>query len=209
MNLSIGPLAPSAGATSFAKSQGPAVLAWALCGFLGFAVGCGEAEQDAAKPAETAAAPVVKPLISEPTTPDDLPLALVRGLSAFAEREPDATGMPVPLAAELEFNVRRGGEWVQTNLTDPDSNVFHKALAYETPDGSMGLLTGGGTKAMIKLWKKEDGQLVSQTLWEKDFGGRFSRIRDIEVGDDGFIYLLLENKAGGKIVRLVPDDQAL
>ena len=32
------------------------------------------------------------------------------------------------------------------------------------------------------------------------------RIRDVETGPDGLVYLLLENAAGGRIVRLVPDD---
>ena len=30
------------------------------------------------------------------------------------------------------------------------------------------------------------------------------RIRDVEVGPDGLIYLLLEHPSGGHIVRLVP-----
>jgi len=147
--------------------------------------GCGddgEAKESAAS-ATPAAPPVAKPVVAKPTTPDDLPLALVLGLSAFAEREPGDEGMPQPLPAELEFIARRGGEWVTTTMTDSDSNVFHKALAYEMPDGKMALLTGGGSKAIVKLWTKKEGQLESQTLWEKDFGGRFSRIRDIEVGD--------------------------
>ncbi len=33
-----------------------------------------------------------------------------------------------------------------------------------------------------------------------------ARIRDIEVGDDGLVYLLLESKAGSRIVKLVPVD---
>lgn len=188
MNSSVGPIVhrvPKTG-TGVLRLLGSAVL---FCS-LGLAVGCGDGQGDAtnqpaASPAKSAkaAAPAARPTTSKPTTPDDLPLALVLGLSAFAEREPGATGPPVPMPAELEFITRRGGKWVKTTMTDPDSNVFHKALAYETPDGSTALLTGGGTKAMIKLWKKENGQLVPQTLWEKDFGGRFSRIRDIEVGD--------------------------
>ena len=32
------------------------------------------------------------------------------------------------------------------------------------------------------------------------------RIRDVEVGPDGFVYLLLEHATGGRIVRLVPAD---
>jgi hypothetical protein len=169
--------------TGLQRFFGIAVL---LCS-LGLAVGCsdGDGEGGSTNPSEAKSGQTAAATASakKPTMPDDLPLALVLGLSAFAERLPGETGPPVPLPAELEFIARRGGEWVQTSMTDPDSNVFHKALAYETPDGSMALLTGGGTKAMIKLWTKVDGQLVSQTLWEKDFGGRFSRIRDIEVGD--------------------------
>ncbi|MEZ4281940.1 MAG: VCBS repeat-containing protein [Myxococcota bacterium] len=119
--------------------------------------------------------------------PDDLPNALVLGLSAFDARKPGDEGPPVPLPAELEFVTRRGGEWVTTRMTDPESNVFHKALAYTTPAGETVLLTGGGTKALLKLWRKPEGQpdaaLVAETIWEKDFGGRFSRMRDIEVGD--------------------------
>ena len=34
-----------------------------------------------------------------------------------------------------------------------------------------------------------------------------ARIRDVEVGPDGFVYLLLlEHETGGRIVRLVPAD---
>ena len=35
--------------------------------------------------------------------------------------------------------------------------------------------------------------------------GDLARIRDVESGPDGAIYLLLEHGAGGQIVRLVPD----
>ena len=36
---------------------------------------------------------------------------------------------------------------------------------------------------------------------------QLARIRDIETGPDGNIYLLLEHAAGGQIVRLVPADR--
>jgi glucose/arabinose dehydrogenase len=32
----------------------------------------------------------------------------------------------------------------------------------------------------------------------------FGRIRDVETGPDGAVYLLIEHKSGGQIVRLVP-----
>jgi len=34
-----------------------------------------------------------------------------------------------------------------------------------------------------------------------------ARIRDVEVGFDGLLYLLLENEAGSAIVKLVPRDE--
>jgi hypothetical protein len=153
--------------------------------------GCGEGSKEeagsavvppAAEPAQ-AAAPAGPTRAKEPTTPDDLDTGLVLGLSVFPEAKPGDSGPPVPLPAELEFLVRRGGEWVVTKLTDDESNVFHKAMAYEMPNGETGLLTGAGEKAMLRLWTKENGEFVPQTLWEKDFGGRFSRMRDLEVGD--------------------------
>ena len=79
--------------------------------------------------------------------------------------------------------MRKGGEWVVTRMTDPDSNVFHKAMAYETPQGETKLLTAAGEKALLKLWTKGEAGFTAEVLWEKDFGGAFSRMRDVEVGD--------------------------
>jgi len=151
-------------------------------------IGCGDGGGETPDPAPAAEATKAAPAkpkasSSRPTTPDELPLGLVLGLSAFPEAKPGDTSAPVPLPAELEFLVRKGGEWVVTRLTDDESNVFHKALAYEMPNGETGLLTGAGEKAILKLWTKQGGEYTSQTLWEKDFGGRFSRMRDLEVGD--------------------------
>lgn len=157
---------------------------------LALALGCGDGGGDSASSQAVTPAPAAAQAAAEAprtskkkTMPDDLEIGLVLGLSAFPEATPGDTSAPTPLPAELEFIVRRGGEWVVTRMTDPASNVFHKALTYETPDGETALLTGGGEKALLKLWKLEGGKLVSQTLWEKDFGGRFSRMRDVEVGD--------------------------
>jgi hypothetical protein len=36
----------------------------------------------------------------------------------------------------------------------------------------------------VKAWKKNDaGALEATVLWKKDFGGKFSRMRDAEVAD--------------------------
>ena len=147
---------------------------------------------------------------AEPAIPDDLETGLVLGLSVFPEAKPDDSGPPVPLPAELEFLVRRGGEWVVTRLTDGESNVFHKAMAYEMPNGETALLTGAGEKAMLRLWTKRDGELAPKTLWEKDFGGRFSRMRDVEVGDidgDGTQAIAVATHDQGVVAVVRPGDE--
>ncbi len=64
------------------------------------------------------------------------------------------------------------------------------------------------------------GSLKNGSLFRMVFDGRtlvhretliedLARIRDVEVGYDGLVYLLLENAAGSAIVRLVPDDEAV
>ncbi len=184
----------------------------ALVALAGLVAGCGD---DGSKSATSASDPNAAsstapgsgttPAVGVPVLPDDLPNALVLALSAFDARKPDDEGPPVPLPAELEFIARRGGKWVTTRMTDPESNVFHKALAYTTPDGSPVLLTGGGSKALLKLWRKQDGlpngKLVSETIWEKDFGGKFSRMRDLEVGDiDG---------NGTRVIAVATHDQGV
>ena len=63
----------------------------------------------------------------------------------------------------------------------------------------IGSLKGGSLFRMVF----EGKTLVHQETVIKDL----SRIRDIEVGFDGLLYLLLENKAGSAIVRLVPHDK--
>jgi hypothetical protein len=68
-------------------------------------------------------------------------------------------------------------------VEDAASNVFHKVMAVTGPDGSPALLSAAGSAALLKLWTVEDGEARSEVIWEKDFGGRFSRMRDVEVAD--------------------------
>jgi hypothetical protein len=90
---------------------------------------------------------------------------------------------PVPGAARMEFLVRRGGQWEVEAIEDPDSNVFHKVMAVTGPDGEPALVSAGGTAAALKLWSVKDGEASAETLWQKDFGGKFSRMRDVEAAD--------------------------
>ena len=160
----------------------PILLAAALlaCG--------GEKEKPAAATTAPAAAPAAKPAPTSsslvvPTTtptPDSLPRGLMLALSQFAV-SPEGKVLPQPGAAKLEILVRQGGAWKVSTLEDPESNVFHKAMVYAAPDGPA-ILTLGGTKAALKLWRKGAKGFESvATLWTKDFGGKFSRMRDAEI----------------------------
>jgi hypothetical protein len=148
---------------------------------LALALACGgETEPPAAPaaspPAKPAAAPAPPATMA---TPADLPNGLLLALSPF-EVSPEGKVLARPTAARLEILTREGGAWKVRAITDPESNVFHKAIAFEG-----GILTLGGTQAAVKLWRLDpDGEGASaETLWTKDFGGKFSRMRDAELAD--------------------------
>ena len=144
---------------------------------LGALAGCGSGEEPKPTASTPAATPAPTPTLG--ATPADLPSGLVLSLAQFAMQE----GKPVPGAARLEFLSRTGGKWKMTSLEDPQSNVFHKAMLYPGADGPR-LLTLGGTAAIVKAWKKNPaGALEATVLWQKDFGGKFSRMRDAEYAD--------------------------
>jgi hypothetical protein len=89
-------------------------------------------------------------------------------------------GKPRPLPARVVILERKGSTWISRFIEDPSSTAFHKAMAYKPAQGPGGLLTLGGVAAAVKFWTP--GQ-APETLWEADFGGKFSRMRDAEVGD--------------------------
>ena len=138
------------------------------------ACGCGSGE-----PATPAGSPVpaAAPGAAAPAA-RDLGQGLVLALAQFVQKD----GKPVPGPARLEFLAYRGGRWQMSALEDPESNVFHKAFAYPALGGTR-LVTLGGTAAIVKLWQKTPQGLVGTPIWQKDFGGKFSRMRDAEAGD--------------------------
>ncbi len=129
-------------------------------------------------------------------------------LLALAELGKNADGSPLPLPARLGILTEVAGAWSYRTFEDPDSNVFHKAMVYRG-DPQAGILTLGGNAAAVKLWRP-DGSV--ETLWQADFGGKFSRMRDAEIGDlygdgskaiavathdQGVVEVLRPNAAGG------------
>ncbi|MCG8591621.1 MAG: hypothetical protein MJE66_20175, partial [Proteobacteria bacterium] len=129
---------------------------------------------------------------------------LVLALAQFETRVgEDGRRGPVPLAARLEFLVPGAEGWSLRSLEDADSNVFHKAM----PLGGE-LLTIGGTEAVVKLWRPGASGLEARELWRKDFGGRFSRMRDVEVADlygDGQTALAVATHDQGVVAVLRPE----
>jgi len=132
---------------------------------------------------------------------ETMPNGLILSLASF-EKGPSG---PVPQPASLIILERTGDAWSHRTLQDPDSNVFHKAMAYSPAPGDTGILTAGGTRAILKLWRKGADPEV---LWEKDFGGKFSRMREMEVGDlygDGSAAIAVATHDQGVIAVVRPD----
>jgi hypothetical protein len=113
-------------------------------------------------------------------------------------------GKPRPGPARLEILRKSGEEWIRTRLEDGDSNVFHKAMPY---DG--GILTIGAENASLKKWTFSDGKWTQDLLWTKSWGGKFNRLRDIEIGDvdgDGKDEFVIATHDAGVVAVLHPDE---
>src|SRR5213592_2417513 len=125
--------------------------------------------------------------------------SLVLALAVLGEND---DGSPKTLPGQLGILTRKAGKWEHRTLQDTNNNVFHKAMAY----GSEGLLTVGGSKAAVKLWRP-DG--TRELLWEADFGGQFSRMRDAEVGNiygEGKAAIAIATHDHGVVAVLRRDD---
>ncbi len=157
----------------------------ALIPLLAIAVGCAPTSTDSEPSAE----------------PGDTALLL-----ALAVLENDDAGRPVPQPAQLGILTDTGSGWSYNSISDPDSNVFHKAMVYEPRPGEAGILTAGGTGAYLKLWRPG---AAPEVVWTADFGGKFSRMRDVEVADvygDGVPALAVATHDQGVVAVVKPTD---
>ncbi len=184
-------------------------LAFVISGALA-ACGAEEAPPKAApeKPAAAAPAePAAAANPAQPATPDALPNGIVLALAQFVtEKGEDGKDKFIPGPARLEFLYREGGEWKVSEFEDPESNVFHKAMVYDAGQGQR-LLTLGGTRALLKTWELTDAGFAPMVLWEKDFGGKFSRMRDAESADikgDGTASLAVATHDQGVVALVHP-----
>jgi len=151
----------------------------AILGVALFAWACGsEAPPEPEAAAKEAPSEPVAETPAGPTTPDQLPKGIVLSLAQFVTE----AGKPVPGPARMEFLYRSKGAWKMTAMEDPESNVFHKTMVYPGEDGPV-LLTMAGSEAVVKTWQLEGSALEGTEVWRKDFGGKFSRMRDAEIAD--------------------------
>lgn len=102
--------------------------------------------------------------------------SLLLALSVFESEPGGMKALPARLVVLSQS--KRG--WKFKAIDDADSNVFHKAMPFDAAPGGPGILTAGGTRAILKVWHNDAAPLVA---WEADFGGRFSRMRDVEIAD--------------------------
>jgi hypothetical protein len=188
------------------------IAGWALG--LAAALACGRGEEPGGgerpatgSPAPPAAAPAPAHAAPAPAAAAELPNGLVVAVSRFEKGE---GGAPKP-HSELLFLRREGGAWRATTHEDPTAPVFHKALVYPEPGGGPELVTLGGSvpkgPAAVKRWKKGDAGLEAETIWEANFGGKFSRMRDAEVADldgDGVPEIAVATHDQGVVAVLAP-----
>lgn len=183
------------------------------------AVGACDSASEPAAPKGASSAP----LVTEPSTPattqgaaepgarpeGDLPQGLLLAYAQFEVGDGQKV-LPKPGPARLEILTQQGGAWHTEVIEDGDSNVFHKALAYQAPGGPPGILTLGGTAAAVKLWRPGPSGFSSTTLWTEMFGGKWDRMRDGEIGDvygDGQPTIVVATHDQGVVAALHPDAQ--
>ena len=163
---------------------------WFALALAGLGLACGDDDDGGTQQEQTPApntAQTDEQTPEEAATPEpgavpaDLEQGLLIAYSPF-ERD-DNGGYTRPLPARLELLTRSGGQWRADVITDEDSNVFHKAMAFTPDGGAPGILTVGGTGAFVKLWRQGETGWTAQTLWTEEFGGERNRMRDVEVGD--------------------------
>ena len=167
---------------------------------------CG-GEEEAPRSPEAAAPALEAAEAPGPESPPALSHGLLVAISRFAQ---DEQGKPLP-ESELLVLTREDGQWRDRHLEDPESNVFHKAFVWTPPGAEPGIVTLGGSAAAVKLWRAtQDGTFAPvRTLWQEDFGGEFSRMRDAEVGDvygDGSEAIVVGTHDQGVLAVLRPEE---
>ncbi len=111
-------------------------------------------------------------------------------------------GSPVNYGVQLgiEFDLEDIEQPVVDLTPSPaiSSFIFYDGASF--PGWQHNILAGSLKATMLYRFVVEGEQVVHQEILLKEFG----RIRDIETGPDGNVYMLLEHSTGGRIVRMAP-----
>jgi glucose/arabinose dehydrogenase len=101
---------------------------------------------------------------------------------------------------DIEFDISTVEQTLVDITPSPaiSSFAFYDGVKFERWKDN--LLLGSLKGSSLYRLVFDGNKLIHKETLIKDL----ARIRDVEVGYDGLVYLLLENKAGSKIVRLVP-----
>ena len=152
---------------------------WTLLGLLG----CGDESPKPEVKTETQTSQEVVETLAKIDPPKAIQEPLLGGpfpslLVTQAWFWKDEKGETQPGPARMSVWRQEKDAWKEYKVEDADSNVFHKAVFY---DG--GILTIGAEKAFLKKWTFAEGKWNSEVLWQREWGGKFDRLRDIEIGD--------------------------
>ncbi len=125
-----------------------------------------------------AATPVAAPVA--PTEPEGPLPTLLMVQAQFVNKKPGP--------ARLTMWRTDGENWFEHHLEDPDSSVFHKAIGWREGILTIGAGQVGGKDEAVKTaklshWTRDGENWKESILWEKAWGGRFQRLRDMELGD--------------------------
>jgi glucose/arabinose dehydrogenase len=111
-------------------------------------------------------------------------------------------GRPVDVGRTLGITLEaKDAEFPVVDMTPSQalsSFVFYAGKAF--PEWQRNIIVGTLRATDLLRMEVVDNKVVHTEVLLKDL----ARFRDIEVGPQGEIYLLLENAAGSRIVRLVP-----
>ncbi|SVD72138.1 uncharacterized protein METZ01_LOCUS424992, partial [marine metagenome] len=111
------------------------------------------------------------------------PMLLLTQAQFVYEQGPDGRQIPKPGPAKLTIITRDGKGWKTSVLEDDESRVFHKAMCLTGKNGSRDILTIGATDAHLKLWRTGPQGWAGTSYWNPTFGGKWDRLRDVEVGN--------------------------
>ena len=81
----------------------------------------------------------------------------------------------------------------------PSGMTVYRGGLFDGMDGD--IFVGGLASRDLRRLHMENDRVVKETIWLSDLG---ARIRDVQTGPDGALYVLTDDKTDGKVLRLTP-----